>query len=220
MVHNECIFLVQSCIMGCAALVSLRLGKDALIAFISVSCILANLFVVKQITLCGFTATASDAYSIGAVLGLNLLQEYYDRSSAQKAILISFLLLIFYGICSQIQLAYTPCIDRTIHHHYVTILSHMPRIIIASLGVYIVVQYYDAWLYAKLKKKLAGRYLVIRNIITIGLCQLLDTVLFSYLALYGIVDNIDNIIIVSYSIKIAAIILSTPFIKISRVIKA
>lgn len=213
---NELIFLLQTITMGVCALVCLRLGKEALTAFVSISCILANLFVVKQITLCGLAATASDAYSIGAVLGLNLIQEYYDRTSAQKTILISFILLIFYCIVSQLHLAFDPCIASVAHGHYAAILESMPRIVFASLFVYVLVQYFDSWLYSQLKRLSAGHYLVLRNVFSIAICQLLDTVLFSYLGLYGTVDNIPQIIFVSYAIKLAAIGLSTPFIAFSK----
>jgi uncharacterized integral membrane protein (TIGR00697 family) len=240
---NEIVFLLQSIIMGIFALVSLRLGKTGLTCFVTITCILANLFVVKQIVLCGYTATASDAYSIGAVLGLNLLQEYYDRGAAQKAIIISFILLIFYCVVSQLHLAYDPCIADTAHAHYLAILGWMPRIVAASLSVYITVQYIDAWFYGFLKKLTTsrrlfrlrlsgpsgsasydglryggqeGNYLVVRNVLSLVVCQLLDTVLFSFLGLYGILDNITEIIIVSYSVKLAAIGISIPFIMLSK----
>lgn len=213
---NELIFLLQTLSMGVFALISLRLGKSALIAFISLCCVLANLFVVKQITLCGLTATASDAFSIGAVLSLNLLQEYYDRQAAQKAIFISFMLLIFYCIVSSLHIMFVPCDIDTMHHHFASILGTMPRIIIASLSVYITVQYIDAWLYGSLKRLTAGNHLLIRNILSLVICQLLDTVLFSFIGLYGILENITEIIIVSYIIKLAAIALSAPFIVLSK----
>lgn len=213
---NELIFLTQSIVMGIFALISLRLGKTGLTCFVTIACILANLFVIKQITLCGFSATASDAYSIGAVFGLNLLQEYYDRASAQKAIFISFIMLVFYCIVSQLHLAFDPCITDAAHTHYAAILGWMPRIVVASLSVYITVQYIDAWFYSYLKKSTKGHYLVARNILSLAVCQLIDTVLFSLLGLYGVLDNITEIIIVSYSIKLAAIALSTPFIFLSK----
>ena len=213
---NELVFLIQSIVMGIFALVSLRLGKIGLTCFVTITCILANLFVVKQIILCGYTATASDAYSIGAVLGLNLLQEYYDRATAQRAIVISFILLIFYCIVSQLHLAYDPCIADAAHAHYLAILGWMPRIVAASLSVYITVQYIDAWFYGFLKRFTQGNYLVARNVLSLIICQLLDTILFSFLGLYGILDNITEIIIVSYSIKLAAIAISIPFIMLSK----
>lgn len=207
---NEIIFISHAIIIACCALVALRLGSQALVAFISVQCILANLFVVKQIDFYGFTVTSSDAFTIGAVLGLNLLQEYYGRNEAKKAIWISFGLLVFYGIMTHIHLSYAPSVCDTMHHAYAAILGFMPRIIIASLAVYLFVQHFDSWLYAQLKRICAGNYLVGRNYISLSCSQFLDTVLFSFLGLYGIVENIWHIIFISYIIKMAAITIATP----------
>lgn len=207
---NEIVFIFHTLTIAFFALGALRLGSQALVAFISLQCILANLFVVKQIGFCGFTVTCSDAFTIGAVLGLNLLQEYYGRDAAKKAIWTNFILLIFYGIMTQIHLYYYPSICDITHPAYNAILGCMPRIVIASFTAYLTVQYFDSWLYAQLKRFFTGNYLVARNYISLSCSQLLDTVLFSFLGLYGIVENIWHIIFISYLIKMVAIAIATP----------
>jgi len=62
----------------------------------------------------------------------------------------------------------------------------------------------------------ANRYLVARNYASIAITQLVDTVLFSFLGLYGIIHNITSIIIVSYAIKLLAVVIATPFVAISH----
>jgi uncharacterized integral membrane protein (TIGR00697 family) len=216
---NELIFLLHAVVISCAALYALHLGKQALVAFISVQCILANLFVLKQTTLFGLTATCADPFTIGAVLGLNLLQEYYDRKSATSAVWTSFFLLIFYAVVSYIHLLYIPALHDTMQPHYVALLQFMPRITVASFSVYLFVQYIDTQLFGFLKKVFGGRYLPLRNMLSIGTTQLLDTVLFSFLGLYGIVHNIGQIIMISYSIKLLALAISTPFVALSKKIR-
>ena len=46
--------------------------------------------------------------------------------------------------------------------------------------------------------------------------QLIDTVLFSFLALYNVVDSVFSIIIVSYAIKLISIIFSGSFCKLFK----
>jgi uncharacterized PurR-regulated membrane protein YhhQ (DUF165 family) len=46
--------------------------------------------------------------------------------------------------------------------------------------------------------------------------QLLDTILFSLLGLYGLVANIWQIIIISYLIKLFAIGIATPLVGFSK----
>jgi uncharacterized integral membrane protein (TIGR00697 family) len=213
---NELIFIIHTIIIALFSLGSLALGQGALIAFVCSCCILANLFVVKQITLFGLTATCADAFTVGATIGLNLLQEYFGKTIAKKTIWINFFLLIFYAIVSQIHLVYIPHAADTMHLHFMPLLSLMPRIVIASFSVYLIAQMADYYLYGFLKKTFHEKYIVFRNYASIALCQLLDTILFSFLGLYGIIDNIWEVIIISYAIKIISIIIATPFIGFSR----
>lgn len=174
--------------------------------------------VIKQITLFGLNATAADVFTIGATLGLNVLQEYFGKKVTRQAIVINFFLLILYTIMTQIHLAYIPSPSDYSQPYFYGIFSPAPRIIIASLTVYLLVQMLDYYLYAFFKQIAGGHYLLLRNYASIIICQLADTILFSLLGLWGIVDNIGQIIIVSYSIKIAAIVIATPFISLTQYI--
>ncbi|MGA9530317.1 MAG: queuosine precursor transporter [Candidatus Babeliales bacterium] len=216
---NELIFIINTCLIGLTALGCLRMGSHALTTFIATQCILANLFVIQQISLLHYNATCADPFTIGSVLSLNLLQEYYGRHKARHAIWISFFMLIFYACSCLIVLAYLPHAFDTAHPHFFTLLNHMPRITLASLFAYITVQHTESFLYALLNHLFRGRYLVLRNCISISVCQLIDTILFSFLGLYGIVHSLHEIITTSYFIKIGALLLSIPFIAFSRRIK-
>ena len=213
---NEFIFLAHCLTIALFVLIALFLGPSALTASIAILCILANLFVTKQITLFGLNATCSDAFTIGATLGLNLLQEYFGKETAKKAIWINFFLLIFYLIVSQIHLVYIPADFDTMHYHFKTFLQFMPRIVIASFSVYLLVQMIDYYLYGLLKKQWNTKYLILRNYFSISVCQLIDTLLFSFLGLYGMVENIWHVICISYLIKLLGIIIATPFVWFSR----
>ena len=71
-------------IISLFTVLALKISKETLVAMISIYCILANLFVLKQISLFGYHPTASDAFSVGAILGLNLLQEYYGKDFCRR----------------------------------------------------------------------------------------------------------------------------------------
>lgn len=213
---NELIFFLYLTIVGGTALAAVRMGKEALVAFICVQWVLANLFVTKQITLLGLNATAADALAVGATLCLNLLQEYFGRSITQKAIYISFGATIFYMALSLLQVLYCPSPIDTAHEHFCALLMPMPRIIFASLFVYLLVQQLDYRFYGFLKERFTSLPMVIRNYISVSITQLIDTVLFSFLGLYGIIGNVGEIIMVSYMIKLAVILLAAPFVSLSR----
>lgn len=213
---NEYIFLSHAIFVGISALGALLLKRAGLTAFVVTQCLLANLFVLKQTTLFGFSATCSDAYTIGATIGLNLLQEYFGKKAAKQAIVINFFILILYAIVSQIHLWYIPSTVDTTQAHYCALFEVTPRIIIASFSVFLFTQMLDYHLYGFLKNKLKDRYLLIRNYASIIICQAIDTILFSFLGLYGIIDNLWEVMLVSYSIKLIAIVVATPFVWASR----
>ena len=213
---NELFFIIHTIVIACFALGSLALGRSALVAFVCLACVLANLFVIKQITLFGLAATSADAFTVGATIGLNLLQEYFGKEIAKKTIWINFFLLIFYTIVSHIHLMYAPHSADITQQHFLPLLQHMPRIVIASFSVYLFTQMMDYYLYGILKKMFHDKYIIFRNYASIALCQLLDTVLFSFLGLYGIIDNIGQVIVISYLIKLGSIIIASPFVGFSR----
>lgn len=209
---NELLFLFHLLCISITTIIILKMGAEALIALLCTQAILANLFVLKQITLFGLTATAADMYIVGSVLSLNLLQEYYGKQLARKAIWISFCLLIFYTIVSQIHILYVPSASDFSQNYYYNLLSYMPRLTLASIIVYLIVQHFDTYFYAVLKRMFEGKYLLGRNMISIAISQALDTVLFSLLGLYGIIDNIGHVMLVAFTIKITTMVLLTPVV--------
>lgn len=219
--YNELIFLTYIFLVSVANLYALALGKEALTSLICVQVVLVNFFVTKQITLFGLAATASDALAVGATLGLNLLQEYYQLPAARKAIWISFFCSLFYTAISFLHLAYTPAATDISSSAFNLLLAPMPRIILASLSVYVLVQYVDSALYAFFKKRFEG-FFILRNYGSLAISQFLDTVLFSFLGLYGInesfssISTLFDIILVSYIIKLLVIILAVPFVRIAK----
>jgi len=217
--YNECIFLLQTIFICSSALIALKLGEQALVALICVATLLANLFVLKQIPLFGLTVTATDAYSIGVMFSFNMLQEYFGKKAAQKALWISMSMFGAYAVLSLLHLAYQPSVADTMHSYYAAILPAMPRLLFASLTAYTISIRFDRFLYGILQRKTAGKHFVLRNYASLLISQLLDTALFSLLGLYGTVTHIGHIILVSYSIKITSIAFTTPFLVLAKKIR-
>ena len=213
---NELIFFIHTILVACASLIALKLGKESLVSFICMLSILSNLFVTKQMMLFGFDVTCSDVFAVGGIFGLNLIQEFFGKTNAKKTIVINFFTTTIYLVMSQIHLWYHPNVFDTMHAHFFSILQVMPRITIASMVVYLVVQLFDAYLYSLLKTISAGKYLVARNIFSLSCSQFIDTVLFSFLALYGIVGSVWHVIVVSYFVKLLVIVGTAPFIALAK----
>jgi len=215
---NELFFVSHIFLVVAFALLALRYGKSSLIAFIALQAVLANLFVVKQMSLFGFAVTCSDVFAIGGILALNLLQEYFGKEAAQQAVRISFLSLIFFACMSQLHLFYAPTPADQTHSAFQAIFASTPRIVIASMTVFYLVQKIDIRLFGYLK--LFIDKLPLRIGLSLLISQFLDTVLFSFLALYGLVESLFDIIFVSFFIKCLIIATSSPLVAFSkRVVK-
>ena len=214
--YNIALFIAHKSIISLTTLFFLYLGKEALITYVSILFVIANIFVIKQIQLGGYNATGADAFIIGVSFSINLLQEYWGKKIARKAIIISFASSALYLLMTVIHLAYLPATFDTSQEHFAYLMQHSARIIFASFTSYIVTQTADTYLYDFIKNHTRGRFFILRSYISMFSSQLFDTILFSYLGLYGIVNNITHIILISYLIKIAAILLSTPFMILAQ----
>lgn len=208
---NEWLLVTQILAVIVFSLGALRLGKEALLSWVALQGVLANLFVVKQIDLFGLHVTCSDVYVVGSVFGLNLLQEFYGKEASKKAASATFLGMLFMVVMSKFHITYSPSMLDWSHSAYSVILEFMPRLLIASLSVFFLVQLFDVRFFAFLKRRLPNMPLTLRNGLSMVTSQGLDTILFTFLGLYGVVGSPWHVIFVSFSIKLIVITLLAPF---------
>lgn len=213
---NELLFLLHILLVLFFAWGALKLGKEALVSWIAIQAILANLFVIKQTSLFGFTVTCSDVFAIGSILGLNLLQEYFGQESAKRAAWVCFFVMIFFALMSGVHLLYAPSFEDQTQAAFVSILSAAPRLLIASLITFLIVQQVDVRLYGLMKKALPTASFPVRNTLSITFSQLLDTTLFTFLGLYGLVTSIGDILLFSFAIKLLIVLLMMPALSLIK----
>ncbi len=203
---NELLFFLQILLSLLFTLGALRLGKEALITNSAFQALFANLFLLKQIGLFGLEVTASDGFAVGCLLSLNLLREFYGRESADKSIQISFFCLLFFALFSQLHLFYEPSRGDTAHGVYVALFSPAPRLFLSSLFTFWLVQRFDLWLF----EKLSGSF-VWKNGVCLMLSLALDTLVFTFLGLYGLVPSLGNILLFSFCVKALSLATFLPF---------
>ncbi len=207
---NEYVFFIHILIVLSFSYIAYRCGKGCLMTWVALQAILANLFVLKQITLFSFHVPCSDVFAIGSILGLNLLQEFYGKETRKEVMLICFFALAFFSVMSEIHLLYVPSPLDTMSAAYHSILSHSPRILFASMGTFLVTQAFDGKFFTLLQKTTLP--LSVRNGCALVLSQFLDTVLFTFLGLYGLIAHLGETILLSYTVKLTIIcILSVIF---------
>lgn len=217
---NEITFLIQILFIFLFSYGAFRIGKGALITSVAVQAILANLFVLKQITFLSFTVTCSDAFAIGSILSLNLLREYFGKEEAKKAITVCFFFMIFFVAMSQLHLRFVPSPHDTTHFSYSHLLTPAPRLLIASLGVFFISQQFDVRAFGWISKILPRSPFPIRSTLSMTASQFLDTVLFTFLGLYGMVESVGHIILLSFFLKFLVILFIGPLLSVYKKIHA
>lgn len=201
-------------------------GKKGLLAFNILATLLANIEVLILIRAFGMEMTLGNVLFASTFLITDILSENHSRKDANKAVIISTLCSVFFILISQMWLLYTPSQEDWASGAIHTIFSSTPRIVCASLGVYLISQLTDVWLYHKwwdwcrthLKDNRKGLW--IRNNGSTMISQLLNTSLYTLLAFWGTypMHTLLSIFISSYAIYFVTSLLDTPFVYLSRII--
>ena len=92
------------------------------------------------------------------------------------------------------------------------ILGSNLRIVLASVTAYLVSQHHDIWAFMFWKQKTGGRHLWLRNNLSTGVSQLLDTSIFIVLAFYGTGIPLLPMITGQYLLKLLITLLDTPLV--------
>jgi len=213
---NEITFIVHSMLIGLFAIGSIRLGRGALTGFMSVCWVLGNLFVIKQATIFGLDVITSDPFAIGANLAVVLVHEYYGKKAAKNCIWVGLYAAFFFMIMCQIHLTYIPNMYDTTNTHFATLLGRMTRIVVSSFVVSAISITLNLHLFDKLRALMKGHLFGLASFISLSLSQIVDTTLFAFLALYGQVHSIGQIILFSCIVKIIVIAISVPSIHFTR----
>lgn len=202
---NELIFVGHVVVVLAAVVGALRLGRESLFGCVILQAIVANLLVLKQITLFGLTVTCSDVYIVGSLVGLHLLQELYGEEISKRATWATFGAMAFFAIVAQIHIAYAPAAVDTTQGAYSQLLGVAPRIAIASLISFLLSVRLNLWIFARLPGKVG-----LRSAAALIISQVVDTGLFCMIGLYGLVAHIGDIMIMSLAIKGIAIAAMAP----------
>lgn len=195
-------------------------GKKGLLAFNVLATILANIEVLILVNAFGIEMTLGNVLFASTFLITDILSENHGKEDANKAVIISTLCSIFFIMLSQMWLLYEPSTEDRVSDAIHTIFSNTPRIVCASLGVYLLSQLTDVWLYHKWWDWCRKRFgnarsgLWIRNNGSTLISQLLNTLLYTFLAFYGTypIDTLLSIFISTYLIYVVTSLLDTPFV--------
>jgi queuosine precursor transporter len=182
-------------------------------AALFVTCLLAaNTIAAKLVTLGGLTLTAAIViFPLSYVLG-DVLTEVWGYAAARRVIWLGFACnaLMVAAIWLGGELPAAPFWKG--QAAYQEILGHAPRILLASFVAYLVGEFANAFVLAKLKVATAGRWLWTRTIGSTVVGQGLDSVVFVTVAFAGTVPAaaLAGIVGAQWAVKVAYEAAATP----------
>jgi uncharacterized integral membrane protein (TIGR00697 family) len=194
-------------------------GKTGLYIWIPISTILANIQVLKMVDLFTIGVTLGNITYASSFLVTDILSENYGKKSAQKSVFIGFFSLSATVIIMNLALMFKPNEFDFVQESLKNIFSLLPRIALASLIAYAVSQLHDVWAYNLWKKRLPGiQFLWFRNNASTVVSQLLDSVIFTFIAFWGLLPNNEflEILLTTYLLKVIVAVVDTPFLYLAK----
>ncbi|MFQ5775514.1 MAG: queuosine precursor transporter [Kiloniellaceae bacterium] len=160
--------------------------RFVLIVVLFVACLIAaNVTAVKLISVSGLLLPAAIViFPVSYILG-DVLTEVYGYAQARRVIWLGFVcnLIVVAAIWIGQQLPPAPFWDG--QAAYERILGYTPRILVASFLAYLVGEFANAFVLAKMKIATGGRWLWTRTIGSTLVGQALDSLVFIVLAFAG-----------------------------------
>lgn len=198
-----------------------------LYCFLVIATIAANIEVLILVNAFGMEQTLGNVLFASTFLVTDILSEIKGKESAKKAVNIGIAASVIFIVISQSWLLYVPSANDFISPALRAVFSNTPRMMIAGLVVYIIVQKFDVWSYHKWWKfteKKTGdsrKFMWFRNNVSTMVSQLLNTVLFNVGAFLGTYDTktLISIIVSGYLVFIVLSFCDTPFLYLARSIK-
>ena len=224
--HQDLLWLTALTMdLGFTVLMYRLFGKQGLLASIVLAILLANLQGPKLTIILGMQTSLGVIFYSSIFFATDLLSEKYGRAVANRAVLIGFSVSIIIVLMLSIALLFKPStmpasaeFSGEIHAAFVSILDFTPRFVFGSLFAYLISQSFDVWCFHAIKKRTGGRFLWLRNNLSTMTSQIIDTLLYSFVVWWGVVDlqTAIQLGLVKYGFKIAIAVIDTPFIYWAR----
>jgi len=186
--------------------------RFVVVAAVFVACLItANIIAVKVISAGPFIFPAAIIiFPLSYIFG-DVLTEVYGYKLARRIIWLGFfcnLLFVFFAWLGQI----LPSASFwTGQKAYESILGYTPRLLVASFAGYLVGEFVNSFVLAKMKIMTKGRWLWSRTIGSTVVGQALDTSLFITIAYIGTASFVPAMILFHWAAKVLIEAAATPF---------
>ncbi|MEN7341487.1 MAG: queuosine precursor transporter [Pseudomonadota bacterium] len=204
-----------------AVLLYYRFGKAGLQAAIGCAIVLANLLAPQLIQVAGIEISAGLIFYASIFFATDVLNERHGPAEAGRAVMLGFyvsiIVVVMLGLAVMLEpsrSAINAGFAADIHGAFATIINYSPRLVIGSLVAYLISQKLDVYLFDRLRTATDGKQLWLRNNISTISAQLIDSILFSLIAWWGILDlkTTLSLALATYLFKVVIAAIDTPFI--------
>jgi len=213
---NEILWAIMLVLNFAAILSVYRLfGRIGLLCWLPMAIIIANLQVMKIVTLFGLTTSLGNITYATSFLATDILSENYGSKQARQAVLLGFFALLSLTVFMGIALLFKPSPADYAQESMRTLYAIFPRIAFASFAAYGISQFHDVWTYNRFKKRQpAKKWIWLRNNLSTMLSQAIDSLLFVTIAFAGRLSSREfwEIAISTYLIKWMVAAADTPLV--------
>ena len=185
---------------------------DVLVALFVAVLLISNIASTKIVSLWKFTFDAGTLlFPLSYIFG-DILTEVYGYRRSRRVIWLGFFSAFLMSMVL-ILVGWLPAAPGWEHQSaYEVILGFTPRLVLASLVAYFAGEFSNSYLLAKIKIMMRGKHLWVRTISSTLVGEGIDTVLFCFIAFWGLFSwpLLLAIIISNYIFKCAVEIFFTP----------
>ena len=188
-------------------------GKTGLYVWIALAGVVANIQVSKTVELVGFTATLGNIVYASSFLATDILSERYGKGAARRGVGIGFFAIVTVTALMQLALLFDPAPSDSMHGSLSAVFGVLPRIAVASLAAYVLSQRHDVWAFHFWRERFPGP-LWLRNNLSTVVSQLIDSLVFTLVAFWGVFTPgiLVQIVVTTYLFKAIVALADTPFL--------
>ncbi len=187
-------------------------------AFLLLSCVFVVLLAISNV-IAGKLITVGGLFAPAAVLCYSLtfvatdtMTELWGKERTRFVVNVGFLVAILSAVLIRLAIIMPAAPFWEGQEAFTAVLGANLRITVASLTAYLISQYHDIWAFTYWKEKTGGRFLWLRNNLSTGGSQILDTAVFITLAFAGTGAPLLSMIFGQYAIKLVIAICDTPLV--------
>jgi len=216
---NEILLVITALVSALLVLIAWKVNRERLYSVIIVFLILISIIGGKIVIFFGHETNTGNIFYASVFLATYFIIERYGKHEGIRSIWIGVTGVVFFSVLLRLVIATigsgeTGALDVA----FSVAFSPALRLALASLAGYTVSQTVNVYLYVYLKLRYPGKYLWLRANTCNVISQVIDSLIFFTVAFIGTIPptNVLDIILTGFLIKVAYIMLTSPFLYLNR----